>query len=82
MTIVVNVLDRLGKTVDLERFDVEANLSVVILDPLREASDARIGRWDFSPGEVARLTRNDHLRRWTLIHHTGTRFELMVGARG
>ena len=59
MNIVVNVLDKVGKTVELEDFDVEAELSVVILDPERENEDARLGRWDFSKREISTLIQSD-----------------------
>ena len=55
MVVVVNVLDRLGKTVDLNHFDIEADLSVVILDPEVESSQARLGRWDFDRSQVGQL---------------------------
>jgi hypothetical protein len=59
MLIVVNVVDKLGKTVDLDTFEVDADLSIVILDPQREPSEARIGRWDFSSEQVAELVRSE-----------------------
>jgi hypothetical protein len=58
MTIVVNVLDALGKTVDLNGFEVDAELSLVLVDPQREAVESRIGRWDFSPDQVADMVRS------------------------
>lgn len=59
MKIVVNVVDSLGKPVDLEKFDIDADLSIVILDPQREPSEARIGRWDFGARQVASFVRSD-----------------------
>jgi hypothetical protein len=58
MTIVVNVVDKIGKVVDLEDFDVAAELSIVILDPEKEGDEARIGRWDFSSEEVAAMVES------------------------
>ncbi|WP_146516868.1 recombinase family protein [Rubripirellula amarantea] len=58
-TIVVAALDRLGRNVDLSQFDIEANLSVVVLDPTRDSSEARLGRWDFTPQQVAAMIAED-----------------------
>ena len=48
MTIVMHAVDQLGRTVDLSKFDIDAELSVVVLDPKRESAQSRVGRWDFS----------------------------------
>ncbi len=58
MVIVVNVIDKLGKPVNLDQFDVDANLSVVVLDPSKDPSEAKIGRWDFANSEVASFVRS------------------------
>jgi hypothetical protein len=56
--LVVTVADAAGQSVPLDRFDINAQLSVVVLDPHREGeSEARLGRWDFSPEQVRRLVR-------------------------
>ncbi len=59
MTIVLNVVDRLGKPVNLDDFDIDADLSIVILDPGLESSEARIGRWDFTTRQVATFVQSD-----------------------
>jgi hypothetical protein len=51
-TLVVNALDRRGRDVNLNDFEVAAALAVVVLDPELDAADAKIGRWDFSRKEV------------------------------
>ncbi|MGI9474075.1 MAG: hypothetical protein ACR2NZ_21220 [Rubripirellula sp.] len=58
MTIVVNVVNNLGKTINLNDFQVAAELSVVILDPKREPSEARIGRWNYDREQVKELVRS------------------------
>ena len=59
MTIVVNVVNNLGKTINLDEFQVAAELSVVILDPKRDPSEARIGRWNYDRDQVAALVRSE-----------------------
>ncbi len=59
MMIVLNVVDRLGMPVDLESFDIEADLSIVILDPDLEPSEARVGQWEFTTGQLATFIRSD-----------------------
>ena len=59
MMLVVNVVNHLGKTIKLEDFQVAAELSVVILDPKREPSEARIGRWNFDREEVIALVKKE-----------------------
>ena len=54
-TLVLSVLDRLGRNVDLNQFDVQAELSVVVLDPDRDAAKARIGRWNFDAKQVTAM---------------------------
>lgn len=56
--LVVRAVDRLGAAVNLQDFEIDAELTVVVLDPQREASEAKIGRWEFSPEEVKRLTKS------------------------
>jgi hypothetical protein len=59
MTIVIHVVDKLGHTVDLGKFDIDADLSIVLLDPERETSESRIGRWDFSPDQIAKQIQQE-----------------------
>ncbi len=56
--VVVNALDRNGRMVDLSSFDVDADLSLVVLDPALPPSEAKIGRWDFTSEQVAKLVRS------------------------
>jgi hypothetical protein len=59
MVLVLNVVDRLGKPVDLKSFDIEADLSIVILDPDLEPSVARVGQWEFTTRQVATFIQSD-----------------------
>ncbi|WP_146453755.1 hypothetical protein [Rubripirellula tenax] len=55
--IVVNAIDAAGRPVDITNFDIDAELSIVVLDPSRPADAANIGRWDFTRGQVQTLIR-------------------------
>ncbi|QDT05627.1 hypothetical protein K227x_40280 [Rubripirellula lacrimiformis] len=57
--IVINAIDGSGRPVDMGQFDIDAELSIAVLDPTRPADEARIGRWDFNPRQVQTLMRND-----------------------
>jgi hypothetical protein len=52
MLVVVNVVNDLGKTISLNDFMVDGEMSIVVLDPQREPSLARLGRWNFDSKEV------------------------------
>ena len=65
MMIVVNVVDQFGKTVNLDGFDIDAELSVVIMDPEAEPDQARLGRWDFPARNIPGMIRN---RPMSAIH--------------
>jgi hypothetical protein len=58
LMIVVNAVDRLGRMVSLDNFDINAELTIVILDPLLEPSQARIGRWEYSNQQVSDFLRS------------------------
>ncbi|WP_068260036.1 hypothetical protein [Rubripirellula obstinata] len=58
-TLVVTAMDRLGRSLNLNDFEVDAELSVVVLDPDRDPGDNRLGRWDFSRKEVAAMIAAD-----------------------
>ncbi len=47
------------------------------LDPL-----SGITSWTAPEGFYSALSRDGHRRRWKLIHHTGVRYEFMIGAKG
>lgn len=55
--LVVNVVDPHGTAVDVSNFDIDGELSIVVLDPEREPDQARIGRWNFAGPQVAALVR-------------------------
>lgn len=57
MLLVVTALDADDKTVKLADFEIDAELTVVALDPTREPSEARIGIWEFTPDQVQELVR-------------------------
>jgi hypothetical protein len=56
--LVINVVDQRGQLLDVSQFDIDADMSVVALDPTLEAADAKIARWDFTAGEVAEFIRS------------------------
>jgi hypothetical protein len=55
--LVINAVDQGGKTVDLSQFDLDADLTVVVLDPQREPAEARIGRWEFDAQQLTDFVR-------------------------
>ncbi|MDV6032332.1 MAG: hypothetical protein F9B45_20045 [Phycisphaera sp. RhM] len=55
--LIVTVVDDKGRSLSLENFDVDADLTVVVLDPNNDSEDARIGRWDFNPEQVRDMVR-------------------------
>lgn len=57
--LVVNAVDRRGKMIDLASFEIDAELTIVAHDPTLEGRVAQIGRWEFSPEEVAEFVRGD-----------------------
>jgi hypothetical protein len=52
VTVIIEAIDDKGMPVRLENFDIDANLSVVLLDPSRPGETARLGKWDFGPDDV------------------------------
>ncbi|MEL6105101.1 MAG: hypothetical protein AAFU85_03660 [Planctomycetota bacterium] len=56
--VVVTVMDDSGKGLSLKQFDVDAEMSIVVLDPSIDGSSVRLGRWDFSPEEVREFIRS------------------------
>ena len=60
MMLVVNVLDKNGRPLELANYDVNADLSVVLFDGEMEQTEAnRLGRWDFKPHEVVALVKDE-----------------------
>ena len=56
--VVVNALDRNDRMVDLSAFEIDAKLTIVVLDPALPSSEARIGRWEFDAEQVSGLLRS------------------------
>ena len=52
IAIVVEAIDPAGRVVNLSRFDIDANMSVVLLDPAKSGDVARIGKWEFGPDQI------------------------------
>ncbi len=59
ISILIEAIDETGKVVSLDRFDIDANLSVVLLDPELPAAQARIGKWDFGPDQIREMLRRE-----------------------
>lgn len=58
MHLAIEAIDEKGDPVGLEDFDVTAELSLVLLDPARSASEARLGRWDYDKDELREMVRS------------------------
>ena len=86
--LVINAIDRQGKIVDWTRFDVDAALTVVALDPKRDPSEARIGRWEYNAKQLQELIRNEstsglHIPvRWQAARPSGEDVIVHVRLRG
>ncbi len=57
--IVIGAVDGDGRPVNISDFDIDAELSIVVLDPTRSGDEALVGRWDFNRRQVQTLVR-DH----------------------
>lgn len=57
MQLLVQAIDQKGDPVPMDAFQIAGKLSVVLLDPLREPADARLGRWDYDEQELHRMIR-------------------------
>ncbi|WP_146520304.1 hypothetical protein [Stieleria varia] len=55
--LVVNALDDDNRVVDLSKFDIDATLTVVAVDPTIASDDQRIGRWEFTADEVREMIK-------------------------
>lgn len=53
--LVVQFVDQHGTALDMGDMDIDAQLIVVLLDPESESEDPRLGRWEFTAAEVAKL---------------------------
>jgi len=58
MQLTIEAIDEKGNWVRLEDFDIEGELSVVLLDPSRAADDARLGRWEYDSDELRQMIRS------------------------
>jgi hypothetical protein len=58
MHLAVEPIDERGQMVSLLDCDTAGTLSVVLLDPTLDPSDARIGRWDFDAEETRSMARS------------------------
>lgn len=56
--LVVHFVDDEGKPLDMRDTAIEAELSIIILDPTPELEDPRLGRWDFTAEEIEPLRRD------------------------
>lgn len=56
--LVVNVIDDRGRVMDLDQLDIDATMTIVALDPTRDASEARIARWEYEASEIRRYIRS------------------------
>ena len=52
LLLVVSVIDDTGREVDLSHYEIAADLSIVALDPQREASDAQLAQWQFTADQL------------------------------
>lgn len=85
LLLVVNVVNDLGKTIDLNDFLIDAEMSVVVLDPKRDAAVARLGRWDFQRDQVTGFVKSEPVSgfhvplEWTMDQPLGS--EILVHVR-
>jgi hypothetical protein len=56
--LVIEAIDEKGSVVRLEQFDIDANLSIVLVDPNRSGEAAQLGKWEFTPAEVRGMIRS------------------------
>ncbi len=55
--IVITAVDGDGRPMEMDGFDIDAAMSMVVLDPTRESSEALVGRWDFTRQQVETMIR-------------------------
>ncbi len=63
MYLVINVIDNQGHAINLRDFDINASLTVVVLDPAAtidgtDATSSRVGRWDFDTEQISTFVRS------------------------
>ncbi|MAI72322.1 MAG: hypothetical protein CMM01_15615 [Rhodopirellula sp.] len=85
MLLVVNVVNDLGKTISLDKFLIDGEMSIVVLDPQRESSMSRLGRWNFNREQVHRFVKDSPVSgfhiplEWTMDEPLGS--EVIVHVR-
>ncbi|MEO1618293.1 MAG: hypothetical protein AAFV88_20750 [Planctomycetota bacterium] len=57
LNLVVTANDKTGQLIPLENFDVDAELTIVVVDPADDSEDARVGRWDFTTEQVRQFVK-------------------------
>ncbi len=88
MYLVVNVLDEQNQPLDLDSFEIDAPLTVLALDPEKELEASKIGRWEFTSEQVAKLVRKDPVSglaipvRWQDKRPTGDSVTVHVRIKG
>jgi len=56
--LVIEAIDEKGSVVRLDQFEIDANLSIVLVDPNRSGEEAQLGKWEFTPAEVRGMIRS------------------------
>lgn len=56
--LVIHFVDDEGKPLDMSDTEIDAELSIIILDPAPDVEDPRLGRWDFSAEQIEPLRRD------------------------
>lgn len=59
MMLVLTAIGEGGRVSDLSGFKIDAEMTVVALDPTRDPAEARVGRWEFDADRVRSLVRHD-----------------------
>ncbi len=59
MMLVLTAVGEQGSVADLSGFEIDAEMTVVALDPTRDPAEARVGRWEFDAERVRSLVRHD-----------------------
>lgn len=56
--LVIHFVDEDGKPIDMSDTEIDAELSIIILDPTPDIEDPRLGRWDFTAEEIKPFRRD------------------------
>ena len=57
ISLFVEAIDEKGSVVSLDQFEIDANLSVVLLDPAQPGATAKLGNWEFGPEQIHEMLR-------------------------